>query len=81
MNETIQSHLATRREATAIEALSNETLLHILEQASKGYGHHMMRTVLPWVCKRWKDAVYTAKGDKNLSWALAPHSKINGLKL
>ena len=62
MKEHIQSQLATSQEGTAIEALSNEILLNVLEQASKAYGYNMMRTLLPLVCKRWRDAFYTAKG-------------------
>ena len=48
---------------TEIDALSDEILLNILEQASKGEGHHLLRVTLPVVCKRWQNAIYGAKGD------------------
>ena len=57
------SSVSARKEPTEIEALSDEVLLNILEQASKIGGHSMMRGTLPLVCKRWKDAIYGAKGD------------------
>ena len=57
------SNLSARKEPTHIEALSDEVLLNILEQASKREGHSMMRGTLPLVCKRWKGTIYDAKGD------------------
>ena len=44
-----------------MEALSDDILLNILEQASKGRGHYVLRAILPLVCKRWRNAIGGAK--------------------
>ena len=48
-----------------MEALSDDILISVFEHASRGQGHHMMRAVLPMVCRRWKDAIYCSKGRLN----------------
>ena len=45
-----------------METLSDDILLNILEQASKERGHHVLRETFPLVCKRWRNAIYGAKG-------------------
>ena len=45
-----------------METLSDEVLLNILELASTGQDHHMMRAILPMVCKRWSIAICGTKG-------------------
>ena len=61
--------LPTRNESAYMETLDDEILLSVFEEASREQGHHMMRTLLPLVCKRWKDTIYSAQG--RLAGALA----------
>ena len=56
------NQLSAGEEPADIDALSDEVLLTILEQASRGKGHFMLRIVLPLVCTRWNRAIYSAKG-------------------
>ena len=58
-----------------MEALSDDILLSIFEMASQGKGHHMMRMLLPLVCKRWMDTIYSAKGNFEYYWAVAFSSR------
>ena len=74
------SYLHTGIDFTDMEALSNDTLLSILEQASQGEGHHMMRAVLPLVCKRWKHTVFSARGKVTSCWVVASPSRNAGLR-
>ena len=60
------SQLSAGEEAVGIDALSDEVLLTILEQASRGKGHFVLRIELPLVRKRWRDAIYSAKGRVSL---------------
>ena len=55
--------LPARKKPADIDALSDKILLIILEQASAGQGHNVMRATLPLVCKRWSNAIYGAKGN------------------
>lgn len=51
--------LSATDESNEIDALSDELLVKILALGSS----YRMRAVLPLVCKRWKDTIYSAKGD------------------
>ena len=55
--------LPARKKPTEIDALSDEILLIILEQANKRQGHIVLRATLPLVCERWREATYGAKGN------------------
>ncbi len=69
------SSVSARKEPIDIEALSDEVLLNILEQASKYEGHAMMRGTFPLVCKRWKDAIYGTKGDLRPEAQISPSER------
>ncbi|CAL5222866.1 g5292 [Coccomyxa viridis] len=56
------SKLSSRRKPAEIEALSDDVLLNIFEQASSVNGYHVLRALIPLVCKRWRSAIYGAKG-------------------
>ncbi len=64
MEGTVSSSglLLTRFERNEIDALSDEVLVKILE-TSESYDHHRLRAELPLVCKRWRDAIYSAQGE------------------
>ncbi len=49
-----------------MDALNDEVLLRIIEKSSMWDDHYSMRAVYPLVCKRWRDALYSAKGDVTL---------------
>ena len=54
--------LNTAAKATNIDALGNDVLLKIFDKFEKERAREV-RCRVPLVCKRWRDAIYGAKGD------------------
>ena len=61
--QMLRSKLLARNKPATIHALSYDVLLDILEMATTWTGHYSIRAVMPLVCKRWRDAINSAKGN------------------
>ena len=57
------SGLSARYGLNEIDSLSDEILVKILEKSCTKGVHYRFRAILPSVCKRWRDAMYRAKGE------------------